>query len=171
MAEPGPDKYDKDLGFILGVLLVIIWIALSLFVQNALFPRQNFTENPFTAWLTLGLMPFVILAGNHLIYRRKLGGIETVRSVIGLKSNLLGFLLWFLVLGVLHSQAMPSPTRSTGWGGSYDSHPVPGMGSERNAERTSGGRGAGVIPPDEGIVLHGFHLPRRCSPVPGQPTP
>lgn len=102
MAEPGPDKYDKDLGFILGILLVIIWIALLLFVQNALFPRQVFTENPFTAWLTVGLIPFVAMAGNYLIYHRKLGGIETVRSVIGLKSNLLGFLLWFTILGVLH---------------------------------------------------------------------
>jgi len=102
MAEPGPDKHDKDLGFILGILLVIIWIALLLFVQNALFPRQVFTENPFTAWLTVGLMPFVAMAGNYLIYYRKLGDIKTVRSVILLKSNLLGFLLWFAVLGVLH---------------------------------------------------------------------
>jgi len=102
MTEPDPDKYDKELGFILGVLLVIIWIALLLFVQDAVFLRQSFMENPFTAWLTLGLIPFVIIAGNYLIYHRKLGGLETARSVIGLKSNLLGFLLWFGVLGVLH---------------------------------------------------------------------
>ena len=102
MAEPGPDKYDKDLGFIFGILLVIIWIALLLFVQNALFPRQSFTDNPFTAWLTVGLIPFVMMVGNYLIYHRKLGNIETVRSVIGLTSNLLGFLLWLAVLGVLH---------------------------------------------------------------------
>ncbi|WP_292521442.1 hypothetical protein [Methanoculleus sp.] len=133
MAEPGPDKYDKDLGFILGVLLVIIWIALSLFVQNALFPRQNFTENPFTAWLTLGLMPFVILAGNHLIYRRKLGGIETVRSVIGLKSNLLGFLLWFLVLGVLHLAGYAISYQVNGVGGflRFSSCPWHGIGAQR----------------------------------------
>ena len=81
--EPGPDKYDKEPGFIFGLLLVIIWIALLLFVQGALFPRQVFTQNPFTAWLTLGLIPFVVMIGDHQIYRRELGGIEAVRSGSG----------------------------------------------------------------------------------------
>lgn len=117
MAEQGPDTSDKELGFIFGILLVVIWIALSLFVQNALFPRQSFTENPFTAWLTVGLMPFVAIAGNYLIYYRKLGDIETVRSVIGLKSNLLGFLLWFGVLGVLHLAGYSLPYQVNGIGG------------------------------------------------------
>jgi len=59
MAEPGSDKYDKDLGFILGVLFVIIWIVLLVLIGQALFPRQNFTENPFTVWLNVGFIPFV----------------------------------------------------------------------------------------------------------------
>lgn len=117
MAEPGPDKYDKDLGFIFGILLVIIWIALLLFIQGALFPRQSFTENPFTAWLTVGLMPFVVMAGNYLIYHRKLDNIETVRSVIGLKSNLLGFLLWLAVLGVVHLAGYTPPYQANAIGG------------------------------------------------------
>jgi hypothetical protein len=117
MAEPGPDKYDKELGLIFGVLLVVIWIALLLFVQNALFPCQVFRQNPFTAWLTLGLIPFVIMAGNYLIYHRKLGGIETVRSLIGLKSNLLVFLLWFGVLVVLHLGGYTIPYQVNAIGG------------------------------------------------------
>ena len=117
MAEPGPDKYDKELGFVFGILLVIIWIALLLFVQNALFPRQSFTENPFMAWLTVGFIPFVMMAGNYLIYHRKLGGTETVRSVIGLKSNFLGFLLWFAVLGVLHLAGYAPPYQANAIGG------------------------------------------------------
>lgn len=112
--EPGPDRYDKELGLIFGVLLVIIWIALLLFVENALFPRQDFWQNPFIAWMNVGLLPFVMMSGDHLIYRRKLGGIETVRSVIGLKSNLLGFLLWFPVLGILYFGGYALPTRPTG---------------------------------------------------------
>ena len=117
MAEPGPDKYDKDLGFIFGILLVIIWVALLHFVGQALFPRQVFTENPFRAWFTVGLIPFVIMAGNYLIYYRKLGSVETVRSVIGLKSNLLGFLLWFAVLGVLHLAGYTPPYQANAIGG------------------------------------------------------
>ena len=117
MAEPGPDKYDKDLGFIFGILLVIIWVALLHFVGQALFPRQVFTENPFRAWFTVGLIPFVIMAGNYLIYYRKLGSVETVRSVIGLKSNLLGFLLWFAVLVVLHLAGYTPPYQVNAIGG------------------------------------------------------
>jgi len=117
MAEQGPDKYDKDLGFIFGILLVIIWIALLIFVETTLFPRQNFWQNPFISWLNVGLLPFVGMAGNYLIYHRKLGGIETVRSVIGLKSNLLGFLLWFAVLGVLHLAGYAVPYQVNGVGG------------------------------------------------------
>ena len=115
--EPGPDKYDKEPGFIFGLLLVIIWIALLLFVQGALFPRQVFTQNPFTAWLTLGLIPFVVMIGDHQIYRRELGGIEAVRSVIGLTSNLLGFLLWFAVLVVLHLAGYAPPYQVNAIGG------------------------------------------------------
>ena len=115
--EPGPDTCDKDLGFIFGVLLAIIWIALLLFVQSALFPRQSFTANPFTAWLTVGLIPFVMMVGNYLIYHRKLGNIETVRSVIGLTSNLLGFLLWFAVLVVLHLAGYAPPYQVNAIGG------------------------------------------------------
>lgn len=117
MAEPGPDKYDKDLGFIFGVLLVIIWIALLFLIGQAIFPRQSFMENPFLAWLNVGLILFVIMAGNYLIYHRKLGGIETFRSVIGLKSNLLGFLLWFAVLGVLHLAGYTLSYQVNGVGG------------------------------------------------------
>ncbi|HOI14109.1 MAG TPA: hypothetical protein PLG75_09630 [Methanoculleus sp.] len=117
MAEPGADKYDKDLGFILGILLVIIWIALLFLIGQALFPRQIFTENPFRAWINVGLIPFVIMSGNYLIYYRKLGGIETVRSVIGLKSNLLGFLLCFAVLVVLHLAGYTLPYQINAIGG------------------------------------------------------
>lgn len=117
MAEPAPDKYDKELGLIFGVLLVIIWITLLLFVENALFPRQDLWQNPFIAWLNVGLLPFVMMAGDHLIYRRKLDGVETVRSVIGLKSNLLGFLLWFPVLGILHLGGYALPYQVNGVGG------------------------------------------------------
>jgi hypothetical protein len=115
--EPAPDRYDKELGLIFGVLLVIIWIALLLFVENALFPRQDFWQNPFIAWMNVGLLPFVMMSGDHLIYRRKLGGIETVRSVIGLKSNLLGFLLWFPILGILYLEGYTPSYQANGVGG------------------------------------------------------
>ncbi|KAF5081885.1 hypothetical protein [Methanoculleus horonobensis] len=117
MTEPGPDKYDRELGAIFGVLLVIIWIALLFLIGQALFPRQVFTQNPFRAWFTLGLIPFVAYAGNYLLYTRKLGGIETVRSVIWLKSNFLGFLLWFAVLGVLYLAGYAIPYQTNGVGG------------------------------------------------------
>ncbi len=144
--EPTPDKYDKELGFVFGLLLVIIWIALLLFIENAFFPRQGLWQNPFTAWLTLGLLPFVMMSGDHLIYRRKLGGIETVRSVIGLKSNLLGFLLWFPVLGIFASWGLrPSLSGQRGGRSSHDPRPVSGMGLERNTEKSSPEHGTGVI--------------------------
>lgn len=100
--ETVSSKLDKVIGPIFGVLLAVIWVALLFFVERALFSPQSLYRNPFIAWLNLGLIPFFVYAGNYLLYSRKVGGIETVRAVIVLKSFLLCFLLWFPVLGAIY---------------------------------------------------------------------
>jgi hypothetical protein len=116
MTEQGPDKLDKTMGPIFGGLLAIIWVALLYFIEQAIFSPQSLYRNPFIAWLNLGLVPFFVYAGNYLLYSRKVGGIETVRTVIALKSFFLCFLLWFPVLGVIHlgQYDIPDPVKQFG---------------------------------------------------------
>ncbi len=94
------------------------WIVLILLlVERIFFPHQDGgIQNPVINWLYIGPMVFLVCAGNYLLYSRKVGGIETVRTVIALKSFLLCFLLWFPVLGVIHlgQYDIPDPVRQFG---------------------------------------------------------
>ncbi|KUK68403.1 MAG: hypothetical protein XE11_2669 [Methanomicrobiales archaeon 53_19] len=114
--ESVSNKIDKAIGPIFGVLLAIIWVALLFLIEGILFSHQDFMDNPFIAWFNLGLVPFFVYAGNYLLYSRKLGGIETNRAVIMLKSWILCFLLWFPVLGVIYLGQYDVPDPIEKWG-------------------------------------------------------
>ena len=55
-------------------------------------------NNLLVAWINMGLIPFFISAGNHMIYYRKLGGVESARSLAALKCCLTGFAVWLIVI-------------------------------------------------------------------------
>lgn len=94
-----PDRTDRIMGAVFGILLCILWILIVLFVEGRLYPDQNLVKNPLISWVNIGLIPFLAVAGNHLIYYRKLGGVETAQSLAGLKSYLAGFAIWAVVIG------------------------------------------------------------------------
>ncbi len=99
-----PDKnFSRAAGTALGILLIIIWLAFLWFAGRTIFPHQSFTQNPVITWLYIGSVLFLFLAGDYLMYRRKLGGAETTCATVELKSFLLGFLLWLFAMGVLVS--------------------------------------------------------------------
>jgi hypothetical protein len=55
------------------------------------------------------------MAGEHLLYTRKLGGLETIRIIIFLKSNIVGFIIWILVIGLLSLHVdIPNPAYAMG---------------------------------------------------------
>jgi len=89
-------------------------------IERAIFPPQSLSyiiQNPLIAWLNIGLILFFVYAGNYLLYSRKLGGIETVRSMIFLKSSILGFLIWLSVIGILFFMRCDVPYLINGFGG------------------------------------------------------
>jgi len=115
--ESDPNKLNRIIGPIFGVLLCIIWIAFLISIERVIFPHQSFVHKPLIAWLNMGLIPFFVNAGNYLLYSRKLGNIETVRSMIFLKSCLLGFLIWLSVIGILYFMRCDVPYLINGFGG------------------------------------------------------
>ena len=93
-----PDNIDKNTGPFFGLLLCIIWLAVLFFIEGRLYPNQNLMTKPLFSWINIGLLPFFASAGTYLLYYRKSGGIEAFRSLIGLKSCLLGFAIWVIVI-------------------------------------------------------------------------
>lgn len=99
--EQKPEKSDRYLGIILGLLLWFIWIGLLIIIGRTFYPKEVLTANPTIYWLYLGPMGFLIIAGEHILYNRKLGGIETIRSLMFLKINIVCFIIWIIVIGLL----------------------------------------------------------------------
>jgi len=110
----------KMVGIAFGLILYIVWIAFLISIERAIFPPQSLgyiVQIPLIMWLHMGLIPFFLIAGNYLLYSRKLGGIETIRVEVGLKSCLLGFLIWLSVMGILFFMRCDVPYLINGFGG------------------------------------------------------
>lgn len=103
--KPEPEKTGRIIGPVFGVMLFIIWISFLLLVESNIYPQQSFIHKPLIIWLNYGLIPFFVNAGNYLLYSRKSGSFQTFRSVTMLKSSLLGFLIWLLVIGLFFIQS------------------------------------------------------------------
>jgi len=93
-----PDNIDKNIGPFFGLLLCIIWLAVLFFIERGLYPNLSLMTKPLFSWINIGLLPFFVSAGSYQLYYRKLGGIEAFRSLSGLKSCLLGFAIWVIVI-------------------------------------------------------------------------
>lgn len=94
-----PDKNDRRMGPLLGILLLFIWFTVLFYISERC-PYQCHIYGPLFSWASLGPILLFLQAGNHLMYYRKLGGIEAVRSMNSLESCLLGFVIWLIVTGL-----------------------------------------------------------------------
>ena len=93
-----PDKNDRIIGPLFGLLLCIIWLAVIIFIEGLFFPGQNMADNLLISWINIGLIPFFVSLGVYLLYYRKFGGVEAARSMIALKCVLAGFAIWLVVI-------------------------------------------------------------------------
>ena len=48
-------------------------------------------------WLVAGLLLFFLIFGNNLLYSKNMSRIEKNRDIIGMKSALIGFVLWLFI--------------------------------------------------------------------------
>ena len=93
-----PDKNDRIIGPLFGLVLCIIWFVVIIFIEGLFFPGQNMSNSLLISWINIGLIPFFVSLGVYLLYYRKFGGVEAARSMIGLLCVLVGFAVWFVVI-------------------------------------------------------------------------
>lgn len=106
-------KAEKILGLLFGIILFFVWLYILNSLQYFFFSEKEIIQGnevvgvrisqqylQVIAWLAIGLLPFFLIAGHYLLYSNTIGGIEKTRDVIEIKSILIGFLVWLVVIAV-----------------------------------------------------------------------
>jgi hypothetical protein len=83
-------KPEEILGLILGVILSFIMSMLTSSVLRF--------SNQIVIWVNIGLIIFFIILGHYIVSRKVIDEKKRTEDIIGLKSNLLGFFLWLIVI-------------------------------------------------------------------------
>lgn len=86
-------KPEEIFGLMLGVVLSFIMSTLTSGVLH--FSNQTVT------WVNIGLTIFFITLGHYIISRKVIDEKKRTGDIIGLKSNLLGFFLWLIVIMIV----------------------------------------------------------------------
>lgn len=86
-------KSEEIFGLILGIVLSFIMFRLSFKTSEVL----NFS-NQIVIWVNTGFIVFFIIFGHYIVSRKVIDEKKRNEDIIGLKSNLLGFFLWFTVI-------------------------------------------------------------------------
>ncbi|CAG1002938.1 MAG: hypothetical protein OIN86_02580 [Candidatus Methanoperedens sp.] len=102
------------IGTIFGLILFYIWIFILIKLELIFFSEKTIIfgaeitkvkissqYQQIASWLTIGLLPFFLIAGHYILYSNVAGGIEKTRDVIAMKSVLIGFFIWLLVTVVI----------------------------------------------------------------------
>jgi uncharacterized membrane-anchored protein len=58
-------------------------------------------SNQIVIWINIGLTVFFITLGHYIVSRKVIDEKKRIEDIIGLKSNLLGFFLWLIVIMVV----------------------------------------------------------------------
>jgi len=95
------EKLSRASGNMLALLLAIVWIVFLWLIERSFYPHLGGIQTPVFYLLYIGPIVFLVSSGDYLMYRRKLGGVEAARGIIGLKSFFLGILIWLPVTVVL----------------------------------------------------------------------
>ncbi|NJD76964.1 MAG: hypothetical protein FIB08_07705 [Candidatus Methanoperedens sp.] len=87
------------IGTIFGLILYYLWVFLLIRLQFVFFSEKtiilgdeiikaNIPEQylQIIQWLSIGLLPFFLMAGRYLLYSKAAGGIEKTRDVVAIKS-------------------------------------------------------------------------------------
>lgn len=106
-------KAGKILGLLVGIILFFIWLYILNSIQYLFFSEKEIIQGNEVVrvrisqqylqvidWLAVGLLPFFLIAGYYLLYSKTLGDIEKT-GVVEIKSILIGFSLWLLVIVII----------------------------------------------------------------------
>lgn len=83
-------KPEEIFGLMLGCVLSFI---ISMLTSSLLH-----FSNQIVTWVKIGLIVFLILLGHYIVSRKVIDEKKRNEDIIGLKSNLLGFFLWFIII-------------------------------------------------------------------------
>lgn len=86
-------KPEEIFGLVLGAVLSLIMFRLSFKTSDALH-----FSNQIVVWANIGLIVFFIILGHYIVSRKVIDEKKKTEDIIGLKSNLLGFFLWLIVI-------------------------------------------------------------------------
>lgn len=86
-------KSEEIFGLILGIVLSFIMFRLSFKMSEVLH-----FSNQIVIWVNTGFIVFFIIFGHYIVSRKVIDEKKRNEDIIGLKSNLLGFFLWFTVI-------------------------------------------------------------------------
>ncbi len=85
-------KPEEIFGLMLGVVLSII--------MSMLTSRVLHFSNQIVIWVNIGLIVFFVVLGHYIVSRKVIDEKKRTEDIIGLKSNLLGFFLWLIVITI-----------------------------------------------------------------------
>jgi uncharacterized membrane-anchored protein len=83
-------KPEEIFGLMLGCVLSFI---ISMLTSSLLH-----FSNQIVTWVKIGLIVFLILLGHYIVSRKVIDEKKRNEDIIGLKSNLLGFFLWLIII-------------------------------------------------------------------------
>ncbi|AKB35094.1 hypothetical protein MSSAC_0504 [Methanosarcina siciliae C2J] len=101
------NKTQEVVGVLFGVVLFYSWLIFISDIKMLFFSETMFVNgNEMTRaqywgqvdqWLGAGLILFFLIFGHYLLYSKNMSSIEKSRDIIGMKSALIGFILWLLI--------------------------------------------------------------------------
>lgn len=104
-------KTEEILGCLSGIILFFIWLITLRGITFILFSQKYFVSgtevikveilNQVFVWLIAGVLVFFVIFGHYFIYSSGVGGTEKTHDIKMMKSNLIGFFIWLLIVVII----------------------------------------------------------------------
>ena len=101
------NKTQEVAGILFGVVLFYSWlifiynIKLSFFSEMTVVNGNEMTKAQYWGqvdqWLGIGLILFFLIFGHYLFYSKNVNRIEKNSDIVGMKSSLIGYILWLFI--------------------------------------------------------------------------
>lgn len=102
-----PNKTQEVAGILFGIVLFYSWLIFIYNIKMLFFSERTVVSGneiitaqywgQIDQWLGTGLILFFLIFGRYLFYSKNMNRIEKNRDIIGMKSALIGFILWLLI--------------------------------------------------------------------------
>ncbi|RXA19447.1 hypothetical protein EQO05_08840 [Methanosarcina sp. MSH10X1] len=102
-----PNKTQEVVGVLFGIVLFYFWLVLIDKIKMLLFSEVIVINSSkiikaqywgqIDQWLAAGLILFFLIFGHYLLCSKNMSRIEKNRDIIGMKSALIGFILWLFI--------------------------------------------------------------------------